>query len=48
MSGRKRKLSTYRSKTKIKKLAADRKDKKRKLQLFQGIREYPVPVLMNM
>ena len=31
MSGRKRKLSMYRSKTKIKKLAADRKDKKNEI-----------------
>ena len=31
MSGRKRKLSTYRSKTKIKKLAADRKEKKKEI-----------------
>ena len=30
MSGRKHKLSTYKSKTKIKKLAADRKEKKKK------------------
>ena len=31
MSGRKRKLSTYRSKRKIKKLAADRKEKKKEI-----------------
>ena len=35
MSGRKRKLSMYRSKTKIKKLAADRKDKKNEITVVQ-------------